>query len=155
MAHIHEKIDFTVDVFIVHKDRVLLRKHEKYKIWLVPGGHIQPDEDPNEAVIREAKEEVGLDIRLWDGTRRFSKEAGGNIQLIPPVSLNRHKINDAHEHVSMVYFATTDSDDVHTEHEEDRSDEWCWLKKDELDTLDLRSDIRFFAELALDTLGSA
>ncbi len=62
MPHIHEKIDFTVEVFIVYDNKVLLRKHDKYKKWLSIGGHIELDEDPNQAAIREVKEEVGLDI---------------------------------------------------------------------------------------------
>jgi len=46
MAHIHEKIDFTASVFVVHKNKVLLRMHDKYKMWLSVGGHIELDEDP-------------------------------------------------------------------------------------------------------------
>lgn len=53
MAHIHEKIDFTVEVFVVFQNKVLLRKHDKYKIWLSVGGHIELDEDPNQAALRE------------------------------------------------------------------------------------------------------
>ncbi len=47
MSHIHEKIDFTVDVFVVHENKVLLRMHDKYHLWLAPGGHIELHEDPN------------------------------------------------------------------------------------------------------------
>ncbi|MEK6836116.1 MAG: NUDIX domain-containing protein [Nanoarchaeota archaeon] len=65
MPHIHDKIDFTAEAFIVYKNRVLLRKHDKYKIWLSVGGHIELDEEPNEAVIREVKEEVGLNVELF------------------------------------------------------------------------------------------
>jgi len=53
MPHIHDKIDFTVEVFIVHNNKVLLRKHDKYKIWLSVGGHIELNEDPNQAAIRD------------------------------------------------------------------------------------------------------
>lgn len=60
MPHIHERIDWTVDVLIVHEDRVLLRKHDKYKVWLMVGGHIELDEGPEEAALREVQEEVGL-----------------------------------------------------------------------------------------------
>ncbi len=35
--------------------KVQLRKHDKYNIWLSVGGHIEPDEDPNQAAIREVK----------------------------------------------------------------------------------------------------
>jgi len=44
MPHIHEKIDFTADVFVVYKDKVLIRKHDKYDKWLAAGGHIELDE---------------------------------------------------------------------------------------------------------------
>ena len=71
MPHIHEKIDFTVEVFIVHKDKVLLRMHDKYKKWMSVGGHIELHEDPVEAAHREVKEEVGLDIELVGNPRIF------------------------------------------------------------------------------------
>lgn len=44
MAHIHEKIDFVADVFIVYKDKVFLRMHDKLHVWLSVGGHIELDE---------------------------------------------------------------------------------------------------------------
>src|SRR3989344_8760909 len=91
MPHIHEKIDFTVEVFIVHKNKILLRMHDKYGIWLSIGGHIELHEDPVEAAIREVKEEVGLDIEL-DDKLRPNYEKDETIELIPPYFLNRHKI---------------------------------------------------------------
>ncbi|HLC44375.1 MAG TPA: NUDIX domain-containing protein, partial [Patescibacteria group bacterium] len=108
MPHIHQQIDFDADVFIVHKDKVLLRKHDKFKIWLAVGGHIELDEDPNQAAIREAKEEVGLDIQLVGDVKAYADPADGK-DLIPPRFLNRHRINGKHEHISLVFFATVDS----------------------------------------------
>ena len=64
MTHIHEKIDWTVDVFIVHEGRVLLRMHEKYYTLLAVGGHVELDEDPATAAKRECMEEVGLPIHI-------------------------------------------------------------------------------------------
>ena len=34
MAHIHEKIDFTVAIFIVHGGKILLIHHRKLGKWL-------------------------------------------------------------------------------------------------------------------------
>jgi 8-oxo-dGTP pyrophosphatase MutT (NUDIX family) len=48
--------------------------HDKYKIWAHVGGHIELDEDPNEAVLREIKEEVGLDVKLYDGNKLLDYE---------------------------------------------------------------------------------
>ncbi len=150
MAHIHEKIDFVVDVFIVHKNKVLLRLHDKYKIWLAVGGHIELNEDPNQAAVREVKEEVGLDIKLLDGNRKYISIKEPHGHLIPPVALNRHHISTTHEHISLTYFAYSDNDDVIPENHDD---EWKWLTKEELSSLDLLPDIKFFAGLALNTLG--
>ncbi len=148
MAHIHYKIDFTAEVFVVFEDKVLLRFHDKYDMWLSVGGHIELDEDPNQAAIREVKEEVGLDIELWAGNRQF-ETVDENVQLIPPVGMNRHRINATHEHVCQIFFGKARSADVKVEYSGDRSDDWKWLTKDELKSLDLRPDTRFYAEMAL------
>ena len=41
-------------------NRVLLAKHADTKRWVAPGGSVEPNERPVEAVIREAGEETGL-----------------------------------------------------------------------------------------------
>lgn len=64
MAHIHEKIDFTVAIFIVQNAKVLLILHRKLNKWLPVGGHIELDEDPEVAALREAKEESGFEVEL-------------------------------------------------------------------------------------------
>jgi len=152
MPHIHEKIDFTVEVFVVYNNRVLLRKHDKYGIWLSVGGHIELNEDPNEAAIREVKEEVGIDIKLAGKPNIFKVEKYK--ELIPPKFLNRHYINKTHEHVTLVYFATTVKDTV-IPSEKEKSKEWKWFTAEELDDdkYGLRDNIRFYAKKALEELG--
>jgi ADP-ribose pyrophosphatase YjhB (NUDIX family) len=44
--------------------RVLLAHHVDSCIWALPGGAVEPDEDPAAAVAREAREELGLAITL-------------------------------------------------------------------------------------------
>ena len=56
-----------VSYFVVaspEMDKVLLVDHKKAKLWLPPGGHVEPDEDPRETVRREAKEELGIDAEF-------------------------------------------------------------------------------------------
>src|SRR3989338_7248349 len=105
MPHIHDKIDFTSEVFIVYKNKVLLRKHDKYKIWLSVGGHIELDEDPNQAAIREVREEVGLEVQLYHDNSYPLTRTAEYAELIPPQFLDRNKISATHEHVTLVYFA--------------------------------------------------
>jgi|SRR3989344_2594516 len=150
MSHIHEKIDFDADVFIVNGNRVLLRKHDKYGMWLAVGGHVELDEDPNQAAIREAKEEVGLDIVLVGKTIPFTKEEDGK-DLIPPRFLNRHRINATHEHISLVYFATTESTNI-VQGQTEISDEIRWFTKAELDDskYQIIDRIKYYAKKALE-----
>lgn len=147
MPHIHEKIDFTAEVFVVFDSKVLLRKHDKYGLWCSVGGHIELDEDPNRAAIREVKEEVGLDIKLDTSHMKLAESKDKvYVELVPPVFLNRHRISDTHEHVSLVYIARSSSDKVVPERE---TDQWKWLRKEELQSLDLRPTILEYASYAL------
>ena len=155
MPHIHEKIDFTVEVFIVHKDKVLLRMHDKYKKWMSVGGHIELHEDPVEAAHREVKEEVGLDIELVGNPRIFESVDHGR-ELIPPVALNRHATNQpGHEHITFVYFARAQSDKTAVTYADDASEECRWCAKEEVEQMNLWPNVRHYALAALDRLKEA
>src|SRR5690349_4897796 len=56
--------DFTATTFIVHEGRTLLLLHRKLGKWFPPGGHIDPHELPDQAAIREVREETELEIEL-------------------------------------------------------------------------------------------
>ena len=153
MSHIHDKIDFTSEVFVVYQNKVLLRKHDKYGIWLSVGGHIELDEDPNEAAVREVKEEVGLDIQLY---RMFEIPIfieGGYHELIPPVFRNRYRINETHEHVTDVYFARAFTDELILS-EKEKSEECRWFNSQDLNNkkLEIKDSVKFYAKTALEFL---
>ncbi len=153
MPHIHEKIDFTAEVFIVYQNKVLLRIHDKYKKWLSVGGHIELDEDPNQAAIREVKEEVGLDVALYHEPWCQLTEAQEYQELIPPQFMNIHKINDTHQHITLVYFAKTSTDNLILS-ETEKSDGCKWFTKEELDypQYQVGEVIKMYAKTALEKL---
>lgn len=155
MSHIHDKIDFTAEVFVVYQDKVLLRMHDKYKRWLGVGGHIELDEDPNQAAVREVKEEVGLDVVLADGSRPFQRDTRDYHELIPPRFLNRHHVSDAHEHITLTYFAHANTDQVAVPDNHEKSDEWKWFTVGELEEnkQGVPEAIRHYALRALEELG--
>jgi ADP-ribose pyrophosphatase YjhB (NUDIX family) len=151
MPHIHEKVDFTVEAFIVYNDTVLLRKHDKYNKWLSVGGHIELDEDPNQAILREIKEEVGLDAELYYNDNVPLEKSNEYKELIPPIFLNRHRINHVHEHVSLTYFARSKTDEL--SFPEGKTD--ChWFTTEELDnpSWGIEKRIAEQAKIALKTL---
>ena len=51
-------------IFNEAKDHVLLIKRRDIPVWVLPGGGIEQDESPEEAALREAKEETGLEVSL-------------------------------------------------------------------------------------------
>ena len=156
MAHIHAQsgqIDFTVGVFIVHiaSRRVLLRYHDKYDMWLVPGGHIELDETPEMAALREVKEEVGLDVRLYVG-RKHEDDADERYALIPPEYMDIHPTSPEHRHISMIYFASSDSMNIKEPDNHEKSRGIRWMTREELLAAeDIGKMIRFYALKALET----
>lgn len=123
MPHIHDKIDFTVAIFIVHDGKVLVIHHRKLNKWLPIGGHIELDEDPEQAALREAKEESGLDVELI-GERPPTTEPGTRA-LIGPRFLDIHRISDTHEHIGMIYWARVKSGSTTLAAEEHHDIRWC------------------------------
>lgn len=156
MAHIHEKIDFCVEVFIVHKNKVLLRVHDKLKFWLSIGGHIELDEDPIEAAHREVKEEVGLDIKIIGeahGPTDDEEKNRGYKYLIPPRYLGRHPVGESHEHIAFVYFAKTDNDNIlESVLDHEKGVETKWFSMEELENTELVPNVKFYALEALKEL---
>ncbi len=55
---------FTATAYVVARERTLLLWHHKLGMWLPPGGHCEPNEDPVEAACREALEESGLEVEV-------------------------------------------------------------------------------------------
>ncbi|HEX9045968.1 MAG TPA: NUDIX domain-containing protein [Verrucomicrobiae bacterium] len=135
MAHIHEKIDFTVAIFVVHDGKILLIHHRKLNKWLPLGGHIELDEDPEQAALREAREESGLDVELLG--ERPPTTSPGTRALIAPRFLDIHRISDTHEHIGMIYWARPKLGGGHPAielaAEEHHDIRWCNLA--DLDTL--------------------
>lgn len=148
MPHIHEKIDFTVSLFIVHDKKVLLVHHRALQKWLPIGGHIELDEDPEQAALREAQEESGLQIELL-GDRPPTTEEGTRA-LIAPRFLDIHRISPTHEHIGMIYLARVLSGDLTLSEREHHAIQWC--SQSDLDELQPppSNAIRWYCERALE-----
>jgi 8-oxo-dGTP pyrophosphatase MutT (NUDIX family) len=51
-------------LIIDEQSRVLLCRRRKDRKWNLPGGHADPAEAPWNAVVREVREEVGVEVRV-------------------------------------------------------------------------------------------
>ena len=110
-------------IFVVHEGRVLLVHHRKLNKWLPLGGHIELDEDPEIAALREAKEESGFDVELLGG--RPPTTEPGTRALIAPRFLDIHRITDTHEHIGMIYWARPKNGSLTLATEEHHDIRWC------------------------------
>jgi len=153
MAHIHEKIDFTVAIFIVHDTKILVIHHRKLGKWLPLGGHIELDEDPEIAALREAKEESGLDVELIG--ERPPTTSPGTRALVAPRFLDIHRINETHEHIGMIYWARPKkSAAVKLATEEHHDIRWC--SRDDLEKLSppMTDAVKWYCHQALNEISA-
>ena len=62
------KTDLVVAGYLIHDFKVLLIHHKKLGIWIPPGGHIDENETPDNALRRQLKEELNLEIEFLNRT---------------------------------------------------------------------------------------
>lgn len=147
------KRHFTVTVLIVYKNKVLLHKHKKLGIWIPVGGHIDENELPEESAAREAGEEAGLDIELYnfDEDNRVYYKTEKNKLLIKPAHIELHKIEEGHFHINFVYYGRAGSDKIKPGEQE--KEDFKWFGKEELDDEKIAESVRFISKEALEILG--
>jgi len=117
-------------------------------MWLPPGGHIDRDELPEEAAIREVKEEAGLDVKLYNPDNNLGIK--DSKQILRPQHILLEDINEFHQHVDLIYYAYADKDEVNSA--EGETDELKWLSAEEIKKFDLQDDVRIGALEAIKLL---
>ncbi len=119
---------FTATGFVVHDGSVALHFHRKLRLWLPPGGHVEPDEDPVQAVLREIKEETGLDATVVPTSPVLG--LGYPIHVHPPYTILVEDIDDPvqgfHHHIDMIYFCRPTAENPAL------GDGWVWASRDDL-----------------------
>ncbi len=96
---------FTATGFVVHGSRTLLHWHKRLQQWMPPGGHIEPDEDPVQAVLREIQEETGATAEIIPSVSTLPFTDPGQLQ--PPYTIlveDIHAPGDTHQHIDLIYF---------------------------------------------------
>lgn len=134
--------DFTVAVFVVHDNRVLLHWHAKLQRWLPPGGHIEPNELPDDAAEREVMEETGVRIRLLNDDDYVALN-GEPRRLCRPAGIQLEPIGPGHEHIDLIYFAAGEPAAP--------MQRVGWYRPDEWSALGLTGEVESWCRQALDS----
>jgi 8-oxo-dGTP pyrophosphatase MutT (NUDIX family) len=149
LSTVNLRKDFVVAGYVVKGGKVLLIDHKKLGKWLPIGGHIEPKETPDQAMIREAKEEAGIDVEII--FERYSDDDPDVEMLSRPdhVQLERivEKAGEEHQHIDFVYVCR-----VRGKGNKHRGSEECrWFSNKELEAdPKVPNNVKFFAKRAID-----
>jgi len=144
--------DFVTSAFIVNDGKVLLVHHKIFDMWFPPGGHIEEGEEPTEAVLREIKEETGLDVELVGEEKNFDKvkviKTPFVLQIEDIPHDNRRK--EFHHHVDFIYLAKVIGGNL--KHDPKESNDIKWFSKDELNNEKIDENTRYLVNKAISLL---
>lgn len=120
---------FTATGFLVQDDATLLHWHAKLQCWLPPGGHVEPNEDPVQAVLREVAEETGVEAEVVP-TGGIASDLAHPVEVVPPLTIMVEDINDPvqgfHQHIDFIYVVRP------TSRVEAIPEGWRWVTREEL-----------------------
>lgn len=113
---------FTASCYVIDDGgRLLLHHHRRLDRWLQMGGHVEGDESPDLAALREGEEESGL--------RDLTLVVGGIFDLdIHPIPAGKREPD--HDHYDVRYLARTASPDaIALDRAESRELAWVTLDR--------------------------
>jgi ADP-ribose pyrophosphatase YjhB (NUDIX family) len=143
----HSGRHFTVAVFVVWEGKVLLHFHRKLNMWLPPGGHIERNEVPDDAAVREVFEETGVRVEL---AGEWREDVSDPVQLHRPSGVQLENIGPGHQHIDLIYFARPKGP---TEIAESYSkDKVGWYAPEDWDGMSINAEVRGWCETALSAL---
>jgi 8-oxo-dGTP pyrophosphatase MutT (NUDIX family) len=138
------KRQFCASVFVINpiNKKILLVKHAIFNKWIQPGGHIEDNELPEEAALRETYEETGIKVTLLG--KHFPRED----DLIRPLGVQLNHKSNGDRYVDMLYVGVPNnpSDKLVLSNE---STDIGWFSREELERLPIFPDIKITMDYLL------
>ncbi|MFH1253873.1 MAG: NUDIX hydrolase [bacterium] len=154
------KRDFTATGYVINpeKTKILVIFHNKLQKWLPAGGHMEPNELPHEAALREVFEETGVTARIISDDHDMGLNGESDCQIPRPYSvlyqIIPQSIKDVeHIHVDFIYAMEAEESALKIQVEEVSRVEW--LTKDEILESDCFDSVKGFVRNYLKRVGEA
>jgi 8-oxo-dGTP diphosphatase len=113
-----ENIEIIARGIIIHKDRILLCKVKTKGNWFFPGGHVEGGETVQEALGRELKEEIGIEMTMASfiglNENKFIFKGGNHqeVNIIFEVEINNYEVKCCEDHLEFHWFDLADLENL-------------------------------------------
>ncbi len=114
---------------VVRDGDVLLTRRTDNGLWCLPGGAMDPGESAAEAMIREVREETGLEVEAARLVGVYSS----------PDRVTRYRDGNTHQFVALCFAATIVGGELGLS---DETTATAWVRPDELDGYDIMENHR-------------
>ncbi len=132
---------------LIRDGKVLMIRHRRLGIYLYPGGHVENNETPLEAVTREFEEETGLRVEPIGPTRGIHKDEN-SVERPLPLAILEETVrypDEVHIHFDLVYLVRKVGG---------RLKEGVWIDISEIDNIETYQNVREVVKLAARTINS-
>jgi len=129
---------FVATVYVVADGATCLHEHDRLGMWLPPGGHLDRDELPHEAALRECREETGLDVDLVGPRGDLESETVRSIPEPQHFLLEDIDVHPdgrvSHQHVDFVFYGRAGGREIDPDGDDEaHPDEWEWFTAADLE----------------------
>jgi len=109
------KNHFTATGIVINsKKQVLMIFHKKLNVWLPPGGHVEENELPDNAVLREIFEETGIKAEILPTKQVLNSTDGRCRELVRPFTILLEDIegDGTHNHIDLIYLCVAMNEEL-------------------------------------------
>ncbi len=119
-------------IFLVREDgKVLLNWNKNLQAWMPIGGHIEPGENPEQAIIREVAEETGFEFEFHPLPEYTDKD----VKVLKPNVIQIEKLPHHGEHINISFFGICTK--YYDKKTTDENEELKWFSAEELEKTEM------------------